>query len=150
MHILLFKMTSNSSKINLYFYFYFCLSRDHLEACSSWIWRPVQKILKLGKIYHIWMILSLKPYSLSPKIKPILTVYANVSKLPPFLPVPFSALIWQTFSFWALSSAKYEFILRSRYVSSYNFKYYHRIFSLRIRMTTSIKAKLWNGRINKH
>ena len=31
------------------------------------------------------MILSLITYSLSPMIKPIFTVYANVSKLPPLL-----------------------------------------------------------------
>ena len=53
------------------------------KAWSSGTWRPIQKILKLGKIHHIRMILSLITYTLSPKIKPILPVYANVSKLPP-------------------------------------------------------------------
>ena len=38
----------------------------------------IQKILKHGKIHHIRMILSQITYPLSPKIKPILTVYANV------------------------------------------------------------------------
>ena len=75
MHILSYKITFNS-------WFWFYLSRDHIEACSSWTWKPIQKILKLGKIYHIRMILSLITYPLNSKIKPIITVYANVSKLP--------------------------------------------------------------------
>ena len=43
------------------------------------------KNLKTWKIHHKGMILSLITYPLSPKMKPILTVYANVSKLPPLL-----------------------------------------------------------------
>ena len=81
MHILFHRLTSNSSKKNYFFNFY--LYREDLEAWSSGTWRPIQKILKLGKIHHIRMILSLITYPLSPKIKPILPVYANVSKLPP-------------------------------------------------------------------
>ena len=83
MHILCYKLTSNSLK-KIFFCFY--LSRDHLEVWSSGTWRPIQKILKLRKIHHIRMILSLITYPLSPKIKPIYQVYANVSELlPPWL-----------------------------------------------------------------
>ncbi len=41
------------------------------------------KNLKTWKIHHIRMILSLITYPLSPRIKPIYQVYANVSELPP-------------------------------------------------------------------
>ena len=89
MHILFNKLTSISLKK---LFLFLPVQRPtgglqllNLEACSSWTWRPIQKILKLGKIHHIRMIFSLITYPLSPKIKPILIThcYANVTKLSP-------------------------------------------------------------------
>ncbi len=77
MHILLNKMTSNSTHKKIILIF----------ACPETTWRPVapeprdlpiQKILKLGKINHPRMILSLITYPLSPKIKPLLSKYYSL------------------------------------------------------------------------
>ena len=73
-------------------------------ACPETTWRPTapesgglsKKILKLGKIYHIRMILSQITYPPSPKIKPIHEVYANVSELPP---PPYYKAVYLVYSF---------------------------------------------------
>ena len=43
MHILFNNLISNSSNKNFKFFY---LSRNHLPACSTWTWRPIQKMIK--------------------------------------------------------------------------------------------------------
>ena len=80
MHILFYKLTTNSSKKN---YFLFLPVQRPFGGLRFLNFEAYpKKIFKLGKIYHIRMILFPITYPLSPKIKPIHTVFANVSKLP--------------------------------------------------------------------
>ncbi len=83
-------------------YFDFYPYRDQLEACSFWTWRPAspkprglsKKILKPSKIHHKRMIFPFLTYPLSPKLKPILTVFGNVSKLLPLLMLLKVLVLW--------------------------------------------------------
>ena len=89
--MLCYKLTSNCS--NKKFLILLLVQRTP-GGLQLWNLESSPKNPKLRKIHHIRMIISFITYPLSPKIKPMHQVYANVSKLLP--PPPYS-------KFWYLS-----------------------------------------------